>query len=207
MEPSSPDRNTAAGAPDVDWLLDRLATLQVADDAVGPGDAAPDFCLPSTGGDLVGLDDMLEKGPAVVSFIRGEWCPVCQSEVDGLREIYDRIRNAGADLAVITPEGGAQSARLRRDKALPFDLLCDLDLGVSTTYGLVFRLPDEMHQGYLAADRDLPARYGHDGWLLPIPATYVVGTDGRVRAAHVDIDYRNRMDPDVILAALEALRG
>ena len=205
MEPRSPDRNTTGGAPDVDWLLDRLASLRVAGDAIGQGDAAPEFCLPSTGGDLVVLDDILAKGPAVISFIRGEWCPVCRSEVDGLAEIYGQIRDAGAELAVITPEGGAQSAKLRREKDLPFDLLCDLDLGVSATYGLVFRLPDELHESFLAKDRDLPARYGHDGWLLPVPATYVVGPDGVVRAAHVDIDYRNRMRPGEILKALQGL--
>lgn len=206
MESASPDPNTAGGARDFERLLDRLASLRITDDAIGRGDTAPEFCLPSTGGDLVMLDDLLADGPVVISFIRGEWCPVCRSEVDGLREIYPRIRAAGADLAVITPEGGSQSAKLRRDKGLPFDLLCDLDLGVSTTYGLVFRVPEEMREGFLAKDRNLPVRYGHDGWLLPVPATYVVGPDGVIRAAHVDIDYRRRMAPEAILDALADLR-
>lgn len=186
-------------------MLERLASLQITDDAIGPGDSAPDFCLPSTAGDLVGLDELLAKGPTVISFIRGEWCTVCRSEVDGLREIYDAVRVAGAELAVITPEGGAQSAKLRREKALPFDLLCDLDLGVSATYGLLFRLPEDMHATYVSIDRDLPARYGHDGWLLPVPATYVVDVGGTVRAAHIDVDYRRRMAPEAILTALEDL--
>ncbi len=207
MQSSSSDGNTTGGAGPVERLLDRLSSLNITEDAVSPGDAAPDFCLPNTSGDLVGLDDLLAKGPTVISFIRGEWCSVCQSEVDGLREIYGQIRDAGAELAVITPEGGAQSARLRREKALPFDLLCDLDLGVSATYGLVFRLPEDMHDTYVSIDRDLPARYGHGGWLLPVPATYVVDSGGIVRAAHVDVDYRERMAPEAIIAALDDLRG
>ena len=203
-QPPSGDDAKSSGS--VEQLLERLVSLNIADDAIGPSDSAPDFCLPSTAGDLVGLDDLLANGPVVVSFIRGEWCSVCRSEVDGLRDVYGQVRAAGAELAVITPEGGAKSAKLQRDKDLPFDLLCDLDLGVSATYGLLFRLPDNMHATYVSIDRDLPARYGHDGWLLPVPATYVVGTDGVIHAAHVDIDYRNRMDPDAILAALAALR-
>ncbi len=206
MQPSSSNDNATGSAGPVERLLDRLASLRITDDAVGPGDAAPDFCLPNTTGELIGLDDLLAKGPTVISFIRGEWCPVCQSEVDGLREIYGQIREAGAELAVVTPEGGTQSAKLRREKALPFDLLCDLDLGVSATYGLVFRLPEDMHETYVSIGRDLPARYGHDGWLLPVPATYVVDAGGIVRAAHVDVDYRERMAPDAIIAALENLR-
>ena len=204
MQPPSNDGTTSSGG--VEQLLERLASLRITDDAIGPGDSAPDFCLPSTAGELVGLDDLLAKGPVVISFIRGEWCTVCRSEVDGLREIYGKVRGAGAELAVITPEGGAQSAKLRREKGLPFDLLCDLDLGVSATYGLVFRLPDHMHATYVSIDRDLPARYGHDGWLLPMPATYVVDAGGIVRAAHVDVDYRRRMAPEAILTALETVR-
>ena len=207
MEPMSPDRESVGGAFDIGRLLDRLASLHVADDAIGEGDAAPEFCLPSTGGDLIALDDLLSKGPVVVSFIRGEWCPVCRSEIDGLREVTQQIRAAGAELAVITPEGGTQSAKLQRDKGLPFDLLCDLDLGVSTTYGLAFQVPEDLRQGFLADYCDLPTRYGHGGWLLPIPATYIVGTDGVVRVAHVDIDYRSRMQPEEILKALHDLGG
>ena len=206
MEPASPERDAAGGADDVERLFDRLASLRMTDAAIGQGDTAPEFCLPSTAGDLVMLQDLLADGPVVISFIRGEWCPVCRSEVDGLREIYPRIRAAGAALAVITPEGGSPSAKLRRDKGLPFDLLCDLDLGVSTTYGLVFRVPEDMRDGFLAKDRNLPVRHGHDGWLLPVPATYVVGTDGIVRVAHVNVDYRQRLAPEAILDALAVLR-
>ena len=202
MQPPSRDGPATGGAA---AAVEQLATLHITDDAIGPGDRAPEFCLPSTAGDLVALGDLLAKGPTVISFIRGEWCSVCQSEVDGLREIYGQVRDAGADLAVITPEGGSQSAKLRRDKALPFDLLCDLDLGVSATYGLLFRLPEHMHAAYVSINRDLPARYGHDGWLLPVPATYVVDAGGIVRAAHVDVDYRRRMAPEAILAALKSL--
>jgi peroxiredoxin len=44
---------------------------------------------------------------------------------------------------------------------------------------------------------------GNDGWVLPIPATFVVGRDGLVKARFVDPDFRRRMEIDDLIAGFE----
>ena len=188
-------------------FIDHLNGLDLVPGAVGEGDAAPDFLLSSPDGALIGLAELLADGPAVVSFIRGEWCPVCQQEMRDLAEAQGAIRAAGARLVAITPESGTPAARMRREHRLPFPVLCDIDLGVALAYGLVFRLTDEMRRVHREAGYDLPVQQQHDGWLLPIPATYVIDPAGLVRAAHVDANYRERMSAAAILSALDALGG
>lgn len=186
-------------------FLDRLRDTGTVDEAVAVGDAVPSFMLPTADGRLVDCDDLLARGPLVVSFIRGGWCTVCRGALDALHDAYPEIRRRGAALVAITPETGQPTGRLARELALPFDLLCDLDLGVAMAFGLVFRLDEGMRRLFVAWDRDLPLRQGNEGWLLPVPATYVIDAAGTVRAAHIDIDYMNRMPPAEILAALDAI--
>ena len=194
---------TTAPETPFDRFIAHLRSLDLVENAVGVGQRAPDFLLASPDGKLLGLADILAEGPVVVSFIRGEWCPICRREIGQLAEAHAAIRAAGARLVAITPECGAAAAELAREQGLPFPVLCDTDLGVALDYGLVFRLTDEMCEAY--RDHDLPARQQHDGWLLPIPATYVLDRDGIVRFAHVDVDYRNRMTCEAIQSALAAI--
>ncbi len=195
-----------AGDP-FERFIDHLNGLDLVPGAIGEGDTAPDFLLGSPDGALVGLGELLAEGPVVLSFIRGEWCPACQQEMRALADAHDAIRAAGAKLVAVTPETGTPAARMRRDQRLPFAVLCDIDLGVALAYGLVFRLTDEMRAVYAQAGYNLPVQQQHDGWLLPIPATYVIDRDGIVRAAHIDANYHNRMSAPAILSALAGLAG
>ena len=205
-------QRTRERSPEVAQAYDALVATLVAsgltETSLKPGAAMPDFDLPNVEGRFVASKALLERGPLVVSFFRGGWCPFCTTELAALQEAAPDISARGASLVAITPDTGAALASAKRDNALGYEVLSDLDLGVALQFGLVYRVPDRIRDLYRRLDIDLGARHGsaHDDvWLLPIPATYVVDRRGLVRFAEVDCDFRRRMEPAAIIGALDAL--
>ncbi len=188
-----------------DALVQGLREAGVGDGALKAGEAAPDFALTSAEGRIVPLADLLAKGPVVLSFYRGKWCPYCVTELEALREASSDITALGASLVAVTAEdcGGALAAK--RKHSLEFEILCDFENGLALAFGLVFRVPDAIRHHYQEANVNFPLIYGNESWFLPIPATYVIGQDGTVRHAYVNPDFRERLDPAIILDVLKSL--
>lgn len=189
-----------------DALVKKLIDSGAMDGALKEGGTFPDFQLASADGHLVRRADMLARGPAVVSFYRGAWCPYCSAELNALAEIAPQVLAAGANLVAITPEAGGRALRTKFDRELDFEILCDLDNVLAAECGLVFPVPDDVRKAYVENKLDLSLIYGNDGWMLPTPATYVVRQDGVIAKAYVNPDFRYRLEPGEILTALAALR-
>ncbi len=185
-----------------------IAALErdVAPNVLREGDLAPDFTLAEAStGEHVHLDEVAQRGPIVLSFYRGQWCPYCNLEARALESISDEIRGLGGDIYLIGPESNENAMKRREKTGASIMLLPDTDASVATQYGIVFELPTYFQQQYLESGRDLPAQNAGAGWRLPIPATFVIGRDRRIVARHVDADYTHRMEPAAILEA--ALRA
>jgi len=189
-----------------DALVQHLVDEGAASDSLKTGDKIPDFMLANAEGRFVRRDDLLAKGPVVLSFYRGRWCPYCSAELDALNAVATRIRDSGATLAAVTAEAGGEAIRTKFERKFDFEILCDLDNGLALECGLVFKLTPEVQKAYLETNLDLPKLYGNTSWFLPIPATYVVDVGGTIREAYVNPDFRDRLDPVAILAAIERLR-
>jgi peroxiredoxin len=108
----------------------------------------------------------------------------------------------GGQIVAIVPDRQQFSAKLKRESGAPFPILTDLDNGYALSLGLVFWVGEEMRQMMQGRGADLASSQGNDSWFVPVPATFVVGRDGRIAARHVDPDYRQRMEIDAVLAAL-----
>lgn len=186
-----------------DELIARLSVLK----KVGPpsGASMPDFQLPDQDGHLVSLEALLSEGPLVLSINRGHWCPWCRLELRALAEVHDEVRALGAQVVSIVPETLAYSGRLIADNGLPFRVLTDLDLAHALSLGLMIWVGDRVRALYLKSGLSLPLFQRNEGWFLPIPATFLVGSDGIVTARFVDPDFRKRMEPQEILRALRKL--
>ena len=183
----------------------RLAESHIAEDARTTGDIAPNFTLPNATGKPVVLYDLLNRGPVVLSFYRGGWCPFCSLELRALQAILPEIRARGAQLVCISPESPDHSISTLEKLALEFEVLSDAGNKVAGSYGLLMTVYEEMRPLYLEWGFDLPAVNGDDSWRLPVPATYVIDGNSVIRAAGVDRDYTRRMEPQDILAALKTL--
>ena len=194
--------------PDLESTYDELvARLKASDaDLLVPaiGERLPDFLMTDSDGQLVDLASLLRKGPLVVSFNRGPWCDYCGLELHALARAYPDIVAAGGEVVSIVPETAQYARALQQGRGLPFRVLTDLDLAYAFSLGLVFWVGDKIKETYRQFGIDLERFQGNGGWLLPIPATLVVGRDGRVKARFVDPDFRRRLGIEPILRALAA---
>ena len=117
------------------------------------------------------------------------------------------MQERGAELVAITPEIERFNKELRSAVSARFPVLSDMDNGYALMLNLAFYVGDEKKRMMKCAGWDIAPYNANENWTLPIPATFVVGTDGLVVARHIDPDYRKRMDVDAILTAVEAARG
>lgn len=186
----------------VERLVARLKKSGAGETTPAAGDPMPLFLMPDQNGKLVALSELLGKGPVVISFHRGHWCPYCRINADALARIDGELRQLGASIVAITPNLEQFNTSLRSGVKADFPILTDLDNGYALQLDLAFRVPDEKRIAMTQAGWDISPFQGSDAWLLPIPATFVVGRDGIIRARFVDPDYRKRMAIEDILAAL-----
>jgi peroxiredoxin len=170
------------------------------------GDQAPGFELPDARGGQVSLSSLLRHGPAVVTFYRGGWCPYCNLQLRAYQAILPEIAALGARLVAISPQLPDGSLSTAEADKLTFAVLSDVGNRVAKRYRLVYALPNELREALRANNKALPEINGDESWELPVPATYVIAPDGRIRLAHVDVDYRRRLEPEAILACLNSLR-
>jgi len=189
-----------------DDLAGRLALVKIGGSGPKLGEPMPDFVLPDQDGHLTSLSSLLATGPLVVSLNRGHWCPYCRLETRALAGAQTRFAGLGASLVSIVPERAQYVRQLRRGNDLGYPVLCDIDVGYALTLGLVMWIGEEVNRRYLEAGIDLALFHGGKGQVLPVPASFVVGADGLVKARYVDPDFRKRMAMEDIESALVALR-
>ncbi|TBV26917.1 AhpC/TSA family protein [Meridianimaribacter sp. CL38] len=185
--------------------LDAVLESGILDNAKQVGDAAPTFTLKNAVGTEVALQDYLAKGPVVLVWYRGGWCPYCNINLRYLQEELPNIKAQGANLLAITPELPDQSISTSEKNHLEFEVLSDIGNGVAKEYGVVFKLTDEVAKIY-NQKFDLNKHNGDDSNELPLAATYIIDTDGTIRYAFLDSDYRKRAEPSDLTAFLKQMK-
>jgi peroxiredoxin len=187
----------------VDRLVERLRQSGAGESAPQPGEPMPPFILPDETGHMVSLQDLIAKGPVAVTFHRGHWCPYCRININALAQAHRKVSEEGGQIVAIMPDRQQFSSEIKIKGELPFPILTDMDNGYALSLNLAIWVGDEI-QRMMTGRHDLSEYQGNDSWMLPIPATFVVGQDGRIKARFVDPDYRKRMAIDDLLAALRA---
>ena len=171
------------------------------------GDHAPSIVLGNAKGETVDVGVLLEKGPVIVTFYRGGWCPFCSLELRALQRLLPDIEAVGASLVAISPEKPDDSLSTAEKNALTFEVLSDVGQKVGRAFRLVYEFNDELKSAYKEFGLDIPAKNSAgDEWALPISATYIIDRDGIIIYAYTDADYRDRADADDILNFLKSIR-
>jgi peroxiredoxin len=181
---------------------DELVRSGLAEKSLRRGNTMPSFTLPNASGEEVSSDGLLQKGPLVISFYRGNWCPYCNLELKALQDHLPQIREYGAQLIAISPQLPDESLTIKEKHSLDFEVLSDVGNHVARQFGLVYSVVKKLRAIYKEFGFDIPEYNGDESYELPFPATYIVGQDGTILQSFVDADYTRRMEPADIVEYL-----
>jgi peroxiredoxin len=123
-----------------------------------------------------------------------------------LAQAQKEIESEGCQIVAIMPDRQQFAEKFKAESQARFPILTDIDNGYALSLNLVIWVGTEMQRMISSAGRDIPNYQGNASWMLPIPATFVVGQDGKVKARFVDPDYRKRMAIEEMIASLRSAR-
>jgi peroxiredoxin len=199
---SSPERRAT-----MEGATAELKASGIEADALRVGDPAPAIALPDAVGRSTELAALWRAGPVVVVFYRGGWCPYCNLALRAWQAQLPELQRLGASLVAISPQTPDGSMSTAEKPALAFPVLSDSALEAAQAFRIAFEMPPALVELYRAAGNDLAVINGNGRWVLPLPATYVIDRDGVIAYAHIEADYRERAEPEQVLAAVAAVAG
>ena len=170
--------------------------------ALNIGEKAPDFALKNAKGQLVKLSDYTQKGPVVLTWYRGGWCPYCNLTLRELQRLLPEFKALNASLLALTPELPDKSLSTTEKNELQFEVLSDIDNKVAKTYNIVFELYKPIQEGF----KKLEDYNGNNTYELPLAATYIIDQKGYIQYAFIDADYRKRAEPSELLNFIQQMK-
>ncbi|GAA73657.1 MAG: AhpC/TSA family protein [Colwellia sp.] len=182
---------------------EELIAQHIRNNALQVGDKIENFILPNHLGKNIELADLLDKGPVVVSFYRGAWCPYCNLELKALNDFLPQFKTKSAQLVAISPQLPDQTLTTAQKNELEFDVLSDVGNKVAQQFGLLFTLDKRIQELYTGFGIDFEHTYGDKTYQLPLPATYVINQEGVITYAFLNEDYTLRAEPSDVMAALD----
>lgn len=189
--------------------IERLRMMQIVEQGLAEGDTLPDFSLPDASGRILGSASLLDRGPLVLAFFRGPWCPYCSLMVEALDQIRLEVEALGGSCVAVAPLPIGELAAMARDRGLSLTLLSDADSAYAGVCGVKFEMTAESTAlyGRLAArfGQTIPGQDDPGGWVLPVPTTYVADRDGVIAYSFGDANWARRADPGEILSAVQRL--
>jgi len=168
-------------------------------------DKLPSFALSDALGKEVTSDELLKKGPLLITFYRGEWCPFCNLALRSLQLNLDKFQAKGVTLVAISPELSNTAPATTEKNELKFPVLSDVGNKFARELGIIFPMPDSMRPTFKAFGHDLVERNGDDSFEVPVPASLLVDKKGIVRNTYINPNYWERLEPSTALEWLDAL--
>jgi len=180
--------------------IEALAETGLVANAVKAGERAPLFRLRCRRGGFIDLSGLLDRGPAVISFFWGDWCPFCVLELKALAAAHAEIERLGATLVALSPHPQDRLLSSGDGRAPPFPVLQDPGCAIAARYRIAFTVPPQFQAAYLGLGYPKGAKSGSKGWVLPIPATYVLDSSGLIVLSYLDVDHTTRLEPAGIIS-------
>ena len=185
--------------------VEEVRSSGILDKAINVGDYAPEFELLNAIGKQVKLYDELQKGPVVLVWYRGGWCPYCNLQLQHIQMKLAEIHQAGGQVIAISPELPDKTMTTKERHSLQFQVLSDASNEVADRYKLAYTVPNYVVDHYDLSSK-LNTHNGNDENRLPLAVTYVIAKNGVVEYAFLDADYKNRATPEEIITVLNTLK-
>ena len=192
---------------EIEASIDDVRGSGIEDRALKAGDLAPDFTLPNARGRPVALAELLKRGPVILTFYRGVWCPYCNLELRAYQRILADTHAAGAELVAVSPQTPDNSLTSIETNQLAFEVLTDRANQVAAKFGIAYPTPDAVRRTTGMFGVDIDQINGVEDSELPVSATYVIDRDRRIVLADVDADFRKRLEPAEALAAVQRVNA
>lgn len=183
--------------------LKQIQESRITETALNVGDKSIGFTLENPTGKKVTLAEYLEQGPVILIWYRGGWRLFCNATLHKMQEYLPEFKEAGANLIALTPETPDSSLTTAEKHSLEFEVLTDTDNEIGKQYGVVYKMDDE-YVNFTKPFIDLSQYNGNDKNELPLSVTYIIGQDGIISYAFIDVDYTKRAEPSVLLEELKS---
>jgi peroxiredoxin len=169
---------------------------------------APDFKGKDQNGNEIVLKDLRKKGPVVIIFYRGYWCPYSNKELQKLEDSLPLIKEKGAQLIAITPEKQEGITKTIEKTKASYPIVTDDEQKIMKAYDVAYEVDSKTIDRYKMANIDLAANNGQkrDAVYLPVPAVYIIGKDGEIKYRFFEEDYKRQATVQDILNNLLGLR-
>lgn len=188
-------------------MKNAIEELEASNEGKGleQGEKAPNFNLPNASGQTVELYEQLKKGPVILTFYRGNWCPYCNMELRAYQEIIGEIHSQGAELIAISPQTPDQSMSIQEKHNLEYVVLSDENNEVANQFNLVYQMPEYLVALYKEIGLNVNEYNGDETWALPVSATYIIQTDGTIAYEYTKSDYKDRVEPSEVVEKLKRM--
>lgn len=188
-------------------MKNAIEELEASNEGKGleQGEKAPNFNLPNASGQTVELYEQLKKGPVILTFYRGNWCPYCNMELRAYQEIIGEIHSQGAELIAISPQTPDQSMSIQEKHNLEYVVLSDENNEVANQFNLVYQMPEYLVALYKEIGLNVNEYNGDETWALPVSATYIIQTDGTIAYEYTKSDYKDRVEPSEVVGKLKRM--
>jgi peroxiredoxin len=185
-----------------------LVTSGIESQIVQPGEQVPDFTLPDERSFAVSVHEFLQKGPLIITFYRGFWCSYCNADLFHINSFIPEITELGAQLIGVSPELPLYSQKIMRMQKLDFHILTDHGNQVAEKFRVKYQMAEDLKQLYKDSfSINLKLYHGDEDWTLPIPARFLIDTDGIIRYSEASADYTMRPDPEEFMKVLKSMRS
>ena len=186
--------------------IEEMIKAGIVDKALHAGASMPSFTLSDARGKKVRSDDLLSKGPMVLVFYRGAWCPFCNIYLQSIQGYVEQIEALGGTLVAISGESPDSTLTVEQKNELTFTVLSDPNFDVARSFNIVYEMPKVVNDVILELGFDLTKYYGTEKAELPLSATYVIDRDGMITYSFLDPDYKKRAEPNDLIAELKKLK-
>jgi peroxiredoxin len=156
------------------------------------GDTAPLFAATDNSGKPFSLESALKKGDVVLMFYRGQWCPFCNKQMSQMNDSLSLITGKGATVVAISPEIQENVVKTIEKTKASFPVISDVQMKIMKDYQVNFAVPQTTIDRYKNFGIDFNVANGENGANLPVPATYVIGKNGKIKYVFFNPDYRKR---------------
>ena len=184
-------------------LFTLLASAQIDSEHLQVGEQAPQIQATDQNGKMINSNDILSKEKILLVFYRGNWCPHCKKHLGELEKNLSTLQEKGVFVLVVTPESVEKTKETQEKFKTSFSIVHDAGNRIMKDYKVAFEVNESNVPNYYSQITELVNEYNSESEkVLPVPATYLIGRDGKIEYVQYDPDYKNRSDISEIVDSL-----